>query len=320
MKRYYIYIVLLFLAVGCSKETLLEPSLKDRNWFEIIDDANDPVKHKTYQIYKETGTPVFYNDLLGIEDRGVDSNGNPLIFEKRLDINYTIAGSTVTSIEKKFTLLDNEADIMAGLDFVQNNFINSVPEKFFIHSIFLVDSLYEQQYAGGQKKTSNCHKGLNTFVIANVKKLSSMSEQEKSLFNDKLLTYLAINQLANSNITDMEKFQKVSYDPINAWYYYGMNVQKPRYPGFKCLPPDRWEVYGFLDYNRTKYSNVETESDIQNWQYVLPAKEEDIEAYIAAALSTSEDEFNAKYSSYPMVMSKYSIMRKILVEIGFSVK
>lgn len=319
MKKYSIFIILAVFILSCKKESILEPSLKDINWFEIVDDPQDPLKHKAYNIYKEIGLPIFYNDLLGTENRGVDANGNPIIFEKRLDINYTISGSTVAPIQKQFVLLEDEKDIDAGLDFVKNNLFKTIPKTFFLYSVFLVDSLYEQQYAGGQKKTSLCHKGLNTFVIANIKDLSNMNDEEKLLFNNKLLTYLAINYISKESNEDIEKFQKVSYDPIKGWFYYGMAVQVPNYPGFKCLPPDKWEVYGFLDYDHAKYSNVKTEPDIKKWRYYLPSKEVDIEKYIEAVFNIPEDEFNTKYESHPLVISKYKLMKKILSDIGFSI-
>ncbi len=50
--------------MACSKESALEPSDKDINYFVVNDNPNDPVQHAMYQFYEKTGIATFHNDTI----------------------------------------------------------------------------------------------------------------------------------------------------------------------------------------------------------------------------------------------------------------
>lgn len=318
MKKEIIVFVLVALLFSCSKEDVLTPSYSDRNWFAVEDNPNDPLANKIYQIYKKSGIPIFYHDLIGTEERGYDANGEPIVFEMRLDLNYSITGGPTAPTPKKFTLSEDKTAIMEGVKFVDEYLLPLVPKQFYMHSILLLNELYEQPYENGKKTSFIAHGAMNTFAIADVELIAAMSAEQKEAHANKILTMLAVNHLYGNVDDEIQKFYKVSYDPVKQWNFYTMMVQVPRYPGYKSLDPARWEVYGFLDYDRS-YRVIDESADLATWIYKIVAQKDDIEDFVEAVLSYTESEFTVKYNEYPRVMEKYKIMRKKVSEMGFKV-
>ena len=98
MEKYIWFILACFLTVGCSDENELKPSSADRDWF-VIEDSEDHIGHERFLLYEKYGIPVFVNDTIGVEERGVDYYGNPVMYYCTLDINYTV-GAPIVSFTK----------------------------------------------------------------------------------------------------------------------------------------------------------------------------------------------------------------------------
>lgn len=73
----YVYIGLFILTLtACSDDDGdLSPSLGDQNWWEIKDNPDSELDHLIYEVYKESGISIFYNDTIGREVR-TDVFGN----------------------------------------------------------------------------------------------------------------------------------------------------------------------------------------------------------------------------------------------------
>lgn len=320
MKYYILLLGILFFITGCSKENELEPSCSEADWFVIHDDPNDPVQHAAYEVYSDWGIPVFCNDTIGNQVRGTDYYGKPIVYYKILDLNYNLnnPSNAFSVIAKQFSLIRNEDDKLAGIKFVNKMLLPVIPEVFYIKSILLLDSIYEQQYVGGTKNLKKVHQAMEVLAVADIPRIADMSMDEKEERVSEIVSYLAINYLARYPSDDIEKFKQVSYDPVTQRSYYKMQVRLPLYPGQTCLPPARWEEYGFLDYdpNRAYVSDP----DVQKWVYYLPDETADIEDYIMAVISYSKNDFKAKYAQYSKVLEKFEIMRGIMETIGFDLK
>ncbi len=321
MKYHILLLVMVFFATGCSEEDDLQPSYSDVEWFVLQDNLDDAVQHAAYGVYSTWGIPVFCNDTIGSQERGLDHNGNPIVYYKVLDLNYNLNNPTnAFSINAKhISLIRDEADKLAGIKFVDEVLLPNVPEIFYIQSILLLDSIYEQQYVGGAKSMKAVHQAMETLAVADIPVIANMSQAEKIERANEIITYLAIKYLAKNPSSEIETFKKVSYDPATQRSYYGRNVRTPNYPGESCLAPARWEVYGFLDYSRDNYPYV-TDPDITKWRYRIVKEDEDIEDYIMAVVSYSKAEFEGMYAEYPMVLEKFLIMRGVMESIGFELK
>ena len=88
----------------------------------------------------------------------------------------------------------------------------------------------------------------------------------------------------------MNDFQKVSYNHEQQWTYYKVNVKPaPSYPGQTYLPSARWETYGFLDYDHSKYSKLEP-NPIEEWWYWLPDVDAEESVLVAVSVLAELDE------------------------------
>lgn len=318
MKYYLFLFAILSLVTGCEKEEQPLPSGLEDEWFVVHDNPGNALQHRVFEIYSDWGIPVFYNDTIGRQERGIDRNGHPIVFWKILDLNYNLnnpvnIGSLRTNF---FSRVKEEKERMAGLNFVDDVLLPALSETFYLHSILLTDSLYEEG-SNKNKYFLKVYRSLETLAIADIPAIAAMSGEEKQVRANEILTYLAAQYLNKSKLAEIAAFRKVSYDPVKQRTYYGMEVCTPRYPGYISLPPARWEVYGFLDYDRTKSAGV-TDPDPVNWWYYAPKEDADIEDFIMAVLSSDGEEFAALYGSYPKVMEKYALMKKLMAIIGFA--
>jgi len=50
---------------------------------------------------------------------------------------------------------------------------------------------------------------------------------------------------------------------------------------------------------------------------VYPAAKDDLKAFVKLVLSTSEEDVNATYTDYPLVISKYNALKKIITDLGY---
>ena len=322
MKYYILLLGILFFVTGCSKENDLTPSPAGKNWFRLEDDSADRVQHAAYEVYTEWGIPVFCHDTIGSEERGTDHDGNIIVFHKVLDLNYNMNNpANLNSVtNKKRILIRDETDRLAGIKFVDEVFLPEVPDGFYIQSILLLDSLYEQEREGGEKKMLKMHQGMETLAVADIPLIADMSVEEQVERAGEIITYMTLNFLAKNPSDRLTDFKRVSYDPTTQRSFYEMSVRAPYYPGdLSCLEPAHWETYGFLDFDRSKYHYIDG-SEIGSWYYTLGGEDADVEDFVMAAVSYRENDFKAEYADYPKVLEKFAIIREILGEIGFKLK
>lgn len=312
-------LIIWFLLAGCEKENEVKPSYLETDWFTIVDNPDDPLQHKVYEVFTDWGIPVFYNDTIGRQDRGLDQSGHPVIFYKILDLNYNLNNpENAFSIRAKhISLIREKSDIWAGIELLEEKLFPLLPEKFYIHSILLLDSLYEEEW--DNKYPLRVYRGMETLAVAGVPEIAGMTEEEKNAWVNEIAVYLAVNYLAANALDGIDTFRKESYDPVLQRSIYGLLVCPPRYPGFICVQPDRWEVYGFLDYDHSQYADI-AGPDPANWRYSLVKEEEDLEAFIMAVLSSDEEEFANRYADYPKILRKYRLMADILTTVGFKLQ
>lgn len=227
MKYYILLLGILFFVTGCSKENDLTPSPAGKNWFQLEDDSADRVQHAAYEVYTEWGIPVFCHDTIGSEERGTDHDGNIIVFHKVLDLNYNMNNpANLNSVtNKKRILIRDETDRLAGIKFVDEVFLPEVPDGFYIQSILLLDSLYEQEREGGEKKMLKMHQGMETLAVADIPLIADMSVEEQVERAGEIITYMTLNFLAKNPSDRLTDFKRVSYDPTTQRSFYEMSVR-----------------------------------------------------------------------------------------------
>ena len=105
MKRELIIgICLLGLAffTACSNDDEdLTPSYADRNWYKL-EDSDEAADHAFYVLYQTYGIPIFYNDTIGKEERGLSREGEEIVHYEVIDIDYWITSRTANYVVYNF--------------------------------------------------------------------------------------------------------------------------------------------------------------------------------------------------------------------------
>ncbi|QEC78874.1 Rossmann-fold NAD(P)-binding domain-containing protein [Mucilaginibacter ginsenosidivorax] len=291
MKRYLIYFsaICLFLA-SCKKEENPKASPNMQDPFARIDNTNNPADHQIYLFYKESGIPVLYNDTVA---------KTPLT---KLNLGYhlTTVDSMVTA-----KYLHNQADILAGLDFVKNQIAPHLSNSLKPYSILLTDSVYTFQPdpsgSGALVKVPlSAYLGFNTVAISYVPAIKTMDQTQLKIYRKDILKVILTAKIgADPSLTT--KFYAVS----SAYYgktAYG-STQSPYYLIYQPKP-----VYGLLP-DGTEGPNY----------YDVHGPAEDLAAYLDTVLVMSPADFVNTYQSYPLVIQKYNYLLDIFKTIGFTV-
>lgn len=314
MKNYILLILVGFLTIRCnSDESELTPSRADRDWF-TIQDSDDPVGHELYLLYEKYNLPVFVNDTIGQEDRGVDYYGNPIVYYCVLDMNYTV-GAPVTDYNlqsRKYSLLQDAEDQLTGIAFLDNYLIPALPKGMYFNSILLLDSLYEMRSNGWslERKDLNVYKGVMTLAIGQGKAIAKMTPEEQNKQKGLILATLAVDQIEDDQLID---FYMVSYDSEKKFSYYQQMVT---YAPNAAMPSAKCEVYGFLDYD-SRYYAMNEGKDPSQWIYYTLTRAADLEDFVYAFFQYSESEFKEMYADYPLVLKKYDIIKELMTRLGF---
>ena len=309
MKKILLLTAIIASLCSCAKEDDLTPSYSDRDWYSL-EDSDDPVQHACFLLYEKYGIPVFVNDTIGSENRGFDANGDPIIYYKIIDMDYSL-GAPVTSDgnymeARTYTLIQKEEDQLAGIDFLGKHLIPVLPEKLHFNSMLLLDSLYETSIVSPDLTHLPAYYGLTTLAVSQIPEIAKMPEEEKQGQAYKVVSFLATNEL-KKDVASLERFFEIS----KAYYGGIVDPANPRMPG------GRYETYGFLDYG----SNWDPENegkDPSEWRYRNIADQNlDLEDFVYACFQYEEEEFNNKYAEFPLVLEKYGIIRELLIKIEY---
>lgn len=274
---------------ACEKESAPSPSLEDRDWFVIEDNPSDPLDHLIYTVYETTGIPVFYSDTIGQEERGVDENGKPYMYQENLNVFYEIRNSNSKGDYEKS---DNAADITRGVEFLRDYVIPRLKPEYTPLSYFLVNTLTLDAWSS----TSNVYRGMRTTVIAGLAELKDMSEQElQGLATEAVAAELSV-YLYNKYDAELQAFYSVSND-IFGKNIYGMKLSRSTVPSTKTVK----ETYGIIEWTKT----------------TLPTELQDVSIYLKWVLADNKMVFEEKYGDYSYVLDKYDILRKLVVSLGF---
>jgi hypothetical protein len=285
MKKYILLCCVITLLCACKKDATPLKSADVTDPFIRMDNASSEVDHQIFLLYKATGVPVLYTDTL---------TRSPLTI---LNVGYHI-----TSSDSLITVgyLHNSIDILAGVNFIKNDILPSLGSSLRPYSMLLADSLYTYgfSYLGKTKIPLNAYLGLQTLVIGRVSEIKDMptdtlKKYKKDIFKNILLTQL------NQHSELLKEFNAVSAEYYNKSAYGDGSI-----PGY--IPYQPKEAYGLL-----------TDGSEFPGYYVTGDSFTDVGNYLDVVLVLSADEFAGRYADYPLVLSKYDLLMKVLTTVGF---
>jgi len=283
----------MLLTGGCSKkEATPAPSNKDENYLVVPDNPNDPLEHAVYELYKTTGMPVFYNDTIARRQVG-DSAGIPQYFYIRLMVNYN--PSTGESNEVRYTLMPKERRMKSMLDLLKNELLTVLPP---LPSVFLTDSLYKPTRPFPTIR--GAYAGFNTVAIRSVDP-DTMSTDAKAGYVLSVLTQVAFQKLQLLKSAQLETdFFDVSRQLSPYVDPYSKQLQDIAFD-----PSQTFEDFGFITHT------------VRGSKTYSPDKQTDEMSYLQAVFSSTTNDFNAQYGSYPGVLKKFAAIRSILTDLKF---
>jgi len=307
MKRLNIItLALLVFCTSCQKEEVTIFPDYDKDWFVLQDNPNDPADHAAYQFYNEHGIPVFYNDTIGVQER-VDVWGHKYTHYEILSLNYSMGGmasSASSPVISSLTYCSKEY-IPNAISYLRENIMPLIPSAIHIHSILLVESMSSMSFG------NYAFKGLNTLVIGSASQLPALSADQKKKFNGAVLRAALSDYVINQGHfdTELNRFYKVSRDLCTTKDIYNLNtyyLSSTYITGLPAGVPININTVGFLSTDpKNTYSTPNS-----TWM--------DVNMYLEAILSGPQEEFIAMYGTFDNIMTKYNIIKGILIEIGIN--
>ena len=303
-----ITLVLILFCTSCQKEEVTKFPDYDKDWFILQDNPSDPAGHAAYLFYKEYGIPVFYNDTIGTQER-VDVWGNKYTHYELLSLNYSMGGmatSTSSPVISSLTYCSKEC-VPNAISYLRDNIMPIIPSAIHIHSILLVESMNSLSFG------TYAFKGLNTLVIGSASQLPTMTAEQKKKFNGAVLRAALSDYIINQGHfdTQLNRFYKVSKDlcSTKSIYHHSTYYLSSTYiTGLPAGVPININTVGFLSTDpKNTYSTPNS-----SWM--------DVNMYLEAILSGPQEEFIAKYGTFGNIMTKYNIIKGILIEIGINLK
>lgn len=127
--KFIVYGILSVLSfVGCDKEDDLSWNGERTNWFEIQDKPGR-FNQLAYQVYRESGLPIFVNDTIGTEIRGTDAYGEPIIHHEMFVVGYSITSQLG---EAGFVLSSDTANMLKAVELIRDRVIPNLPLNYCI--------------------------------------------------------------------------------------------------------------------------------------------------------------------------------------------
>lgn len=314
MIKYFIFLVIALELLACSKEDNLLPSDADKNWYTIENKPGE-LNQLRYKIYKDYGCPVYYNDTLGCEFRGFDSQGDSIIYWETLKIGYTISGKNTIP----YTLSQKEERLIAATRLLDERVMPLFQEKNIImpRAILLVDSIKQSKrnnksWYTGRSMTSL----LIGMVIENedntCSNIETMTEDETEEWIGRIISAMYTEDILKN---DFEKLENEFYKIIEETGFgrvYGRDYAYfPDKPEWYSDPEYFYpcEKLGFLNYTRI----VHEEDRSYN---TTPTAEQNFEDFMTVALITEDEKFYQKYEKWDVVKKQYKWMKEFLREKG----
>ena len=311
---------------SCNREDEeVHATYADANWFVIPDKPGD-FNQLAYDIFQETGIPIFVNDTLGEEYYAVDAQGNPIFRTESFNIWYSLFGMMDRPDTHKgdcyIVQSADSAAMIKAATVLRERVIPLLPPsgEFRPKCYFLVDSINDNYAATIGFSTAKfrmenltCYSALKGIVVGQLCDIETMTDEELDLWAGKILavkiapwiiaTYEIDERLSefyeitNSEATNAKKtFYGQTYASYTTNYENDMFVKAGMFG---------WFVEGaYLSGSVTDNARV------------TYTQESDIAEYVARvyAYRGKESKFKTEYEAYDKVIKKFDIIRQFVAE------
>ena len=303
MRTKFIYAVVLISSlfiVSCNDDDELTPSNLDLDWY-TLQDSDDPVDHLRFTLYESYGIPIYYNDTIGMQERGVDNAGETIIYYEVLNPNYSILSSSEYAY---YSLSADREAILDGLEFIQSEVLPLlVSKKLYPRSYLLVDTLILNS-TSSYAYEANVYRGYMTTCIGWIGDLDGMAASDLVRLGCEIAAEEYATYLMEQTPGLVEEFLNVSRTEI-----LGMNLYSQSLTAYSDIPfVEHLEEYGFLSYDEGQNHNASRVTTIN--------ERADVADYVTEVLLGDDEAFERQYAGYSYVLRKYSLMKTIVENIN----
>lgn len=336
--KYFIYLFMFAsLLVACDDSEVLKNSIDFSSPY-VVEDSDDPIQHRRYEIYQKYQVPVYFNDTISKSYVGTDYAGEPIYRYETLDLNWGFSSQSYGSILYKFQYLTTSEEQDKALDFAEN-FLSRATGAMRPFCIFLTDTVSVVSVSEDLVTKPVYLSNFRTLVLAQMQNCNA--EEMDSLSTSILRSMVTSRVLQNSNL--VARFGSVS---STDYYYDRYWLDDGSNNGLGCS--SRWftifngifQISPNTCFNETNieqalsnpfvapyiptredYEVVRSEMllDIGQFGFISgdatssrtkspDSVNDDLNFYLSTLLEIGSAEFEARYGASPLVYEKYQIL------------
>ncbi|WP_187376694.1 MULTISPECIES: hypothetical protein [Butyricimonas] len=315
MNKIYFLIIccMLGICVACNLEENndVRATDLDLDYFVVSDDYDNPVDSLRYEIFEKYGVPVYYDDTIGVYDRGEkDRNGNPVLFYRVIRPPYSI---TDFSSRITWTEVEDISVLIPVLEaLLHHTFEVDFPMDLLPRSLYLVNTMRTSE-------SSEYYASMETGLINITGRGNDIVQIGRKLRGD-----MGGGGLERYKSQEIAPFYTVSLNLGNLYARILPNIN--REDGREIYHPgDEPMKFGFLRYiEKVSYDFMYEYADPQYESFwhpelgypfvILPntlERYEDLADFVDLVANESREDVYAKYAEWPLVIEKYEIISKI---------
>ena len=319
---------IIFCSCGDNDEAF--PSHQEKDWYVIEYDPDaSELDQLRYDIYKETGFPIYYNDTLNSQIR-YDKGGNPYTYYEVFRTGYSYHGQASGRI---YTLQRNEEKIRMMVDLLRDYVLEPYlakgdgPNKGRLgsYAYLIVDSLLN-----GNKKPDSLYFELGVMALST--RYTMTRGANKFIPVDELTEAEKERYGWNLSMFELKRYFDKNYEErIGA--YYAVTLETPDFyerwdkkdlfeigetpqpynyaytniPAYDADFTTNPRKYGVLRYDKVNASNV-----------YFPSKMQDLSDFTRMIYTKTDAEIRAEHADYEMIIRRYEMLLQLLKDSGLT--
>lgn len=299
MKHNYIVwsFVLLGMMCACNEEDALvseESDVVSRFMPAAGDNSQEAELRRNF--YKEENSYLLFNDTLYQQLVGTNAQGEPIYQTETLDILYSVGSDTQYDNSHVYKYLSSYGAKVSAISFLKTYLLPHFGKQLRPFSWLLVDEIKYTLYEGYYEYPLVLS-GERCIALA-VGSLSAATEEEKLAFSQDLQIQVLNGALTSKReMDDFYAFCEHLYEQIDFTFsgYDDRNIYS-----YEC---------GFLSPKINPSTGRPT--------FFHPDKANDVKSYLLLIFNNTEAEIQAKFASYPIVLQKYEIIKKLVSDLGY---
>lgn len=310
MNKIYYFLLLTLFAGACSKEDALQPTRANDDYFTVPATATDPESVMRREFHEKTGVHLLFNDTLRREQRGTHADGTPRWFTETLDLGYFM---TTYNDAPELTYLETDVEKKKAVEFVEKYILPHLGETVRPYSFLMLNTIEGMDPDTYRRGVLNFYVGMRTMAISMKPVFELTTEAEYSAHCIAIFQSYAKSKLKTLDESLTEPFELIS----DQWYY----------ESYTAFDENFWDVYDEYDAEGDDDAIDAYCKDIANqcgfiqfnsWSGRFPYySSDDLEDFMKAVLGTPEEQFMEEYEDYPLVREKYTLVKKIIADMGF---